>query len=1115
MVRQDDAEVLLATVQELLAVSETLFTWKQSQYQRTITFTSDPTIMIVRKYWRRYKDSLSTESADDSLPKSQMMHQMHRIHRDFVGSGRLTSTNRSASVRAASAPDVTASAFHQFWKTGVVGGNSHDLAELGEGNSSVANPLFTISSGIQGRYAVHYGTDPLQGFHLAECFDGHTPATVDVLVSVAKQQFRDWCSAYVQRAKEAQVLIRFHHGDAISFCHQLQRHVEGTIALRIGPWYGAESTLDDEICQTLACESFDIIDTSNLVDHVGILSLVAAAVPLLRRLPTSVFYTESLLPAAEDPVKTLEAQLFSDVTTASLVIGLAPVGYLLRVSTDCQLCLLASLSPPGAVPQQRQVLIRVPWKMPNPWVEMTHRGVQHTSQIKHQKLYVEPRELTGYFFQMYLKMFAYEDWTQLGSLTMRQLKTPLAGDHRFYHRLSIVLFFKFAKRNIETDWEKCMEDFLRRVMNDQSLPIGANQVQELQTWLHVHGLYQDTFLQTPILRRHIAQRASPRSRSILSILFRNPNPPLVLHIALIVPRSKLRVFTSEAPEKIGTPPLHISVSNLAVNAENSFFAIQCFFGKLIPKSEGDDEADVECDESGWSGQSNLIATCIIPADTLLIGEASNTTVALVVSTAPWTTAIFAPKLGIRMAVFETTIDDSTRLLLLRNPPGMKSKMLSSPLPDITTCDIMTGPLKTTILELSTRSKASVLRQRITLRYDSSESALLADGAEVAVNRSSPYTLNLQIGPQYCTHLSYPFPINGTLSHTRVSRKNSWVEVAVPPSSALDQGGYDPERFPVFSKGGDLFSWGLSQVNIRSLPKVSLNGNLGWVSTHMASVLSASEWRLIGTSDISKNIDALASLKHSIAHIFQTFVGQYHPLRRPGSFTGFMLTAGFDCGSAECCDMLIFCSGLYYDGVVSSVVMDAYLIVIDQTRLGEMAGALGQLPMDSMVRLAISREQQVLWKHLVPALVERRRRNDWDHGEGCEYQTNNAQIPISTQHGQSPICRCGEGKALEAYPEGQAYNACARFATRIAMSPISAVPNVERLWENSAATGTPTNVASDPASANAASGETERKCECCGKRKSNLKPCARCRGAWYCNHACQKAAWKAHKRVCNK
>jgi hypothetical protein len=71
---------------------------------------------------------------------------------------------------------------------------------------------------------------------------------------------------------------------------------------------------------------YDVIDTSNVMDHVGLLNLLIAVVSLMSGRRDSVLYTESFLEGAKQPEKLLETLLHSNVTVSSLLSGVAPVG---------------------------------------------------------------------------------------------------------------------------------------------------------------------------------------------------------------------------------------------------------------------------------------------------------------------------------------------------------------------------------------------------------------------------------------------------------------------------------------------------------------------------------------------------------------------------------------------------------------------------------------------------------------------------------------------------------------------------------------------------------------------------------------------------------------------
>ena len=79
---------------------------------------------------------------------------------------------------------------------------------------------------------------------------------------------------------------------------------------------------------------FDVIHTAQLSDRVGLLNVLPATIPLLRQQPFSTLFTECKILAAEDPVDTLDALLFADATTFTLLLGLAPVAHLTGFGID-------------------------------------------------------------------------------------------------------------------------------------------------------------------------------------------------------------------------------------------------------------------------------------------------------------------------------------------------------------------------------------------------------------------------------------------------------------------------------------------------------------------------------------------------------------------------------------------------------------------------------------------------------------------------------------------------------------------------------------------------------------------------------------------------------------
>jgi hypothetical protein len=149
----------------------------------------------------------------------------------------------------------------------------------------------------------------------------------------------------------------------------------------------------------------------------------------------------------------------------------------------------------------------------------------------------------------------------------------------------------------------------------------------------------------------------------------------------------------------------------------------------------------------------------------------------------------------------------------------------------------------------------------------------------------------------------------------------------------------------------------------------------------------------------------------------------------------------------------------------------------------------------------SEEDLKLWQHLMPALAERCR--SWEHTADCKYKTK-ANLTF--------LCDCGVGQDAASMPGP--YKALAKFATRIAIPLISAVPYVESMDDEDMIREINAAVEAVKLGKKKATSSSAN-CDNCGSNKPDLKTCTRCEKVKYCNHACPKAAWKTHKKVCKR
>ncbi|KAJ7918576.1 hypothetical protein B0H13DRAFT_2435900 [Mycena leptocephala] len=130
------------------------------------------------------------------------------------------------------------------------------------------------------------------------------------------------------------MIVRFFVGDATAICHSLCTYsTTGALAagLLVAKWNTHFIVLDQhEYLAGSMPTTFDVINTSNLDNHIGCLNVLVASVPLL---PASsryfVLYTESLLfHDCLDATKESTEHLHTNLSTLALLVGICPVGYI-------------------------------------------------------------------------------------------------------------------------------------------------------------------------------------------------------------------------------------------------------------------------------------------------------------------------------------------------------------------------------------------------------------------------------------------------------------------------------------------------------------------------------------------------------------------------------------------------------------------------------------------------------------------------------------------------------------------------------------------------------------------------------------------------------------------
>lgn len=478
----------------LVEASKSTEEWASSPYGKYIQYVNKATLQELRRYWTRY-------AATEEYPQARTAIAQRSKE---IGSMSIATGIRSAGPFWPDASDTMGHVYREFWKTGVVAGNSEDLSRL-NGKGEV-NPMFAVSSAASRAFAVHYGVEPLLGFHLPEAFQEKIPKKIGGAseharrgVAIAKSQFNAWCESFSKYVSNDRVQINFFCGEALALSHDLQLaiilhqkpdHVARTY---VKPWSVCPLLLDGYVNQNTSgdtiCEPFHVIDTSNLGDHVGFINVLSATAPLLRRNASSVLYTESLLMASENLSTSLSTVLGSDVTTFSLLIGLAPSGLLTGVTLDAVSNETAVFSFfQGDMNGQKQYRMRVSWKYPQlsdaSAVKVLGKGTGSDLQVR-----FEAKELADYLFDVFKTMFAHEDVSKMMAQLARTKTGKYVVEFQRYTRAGMAALLRLVRATVQVDWEQTMHLFNHRLETDRSLIVGSNSLQEFYVHLHILGVW--------------------------------------------------------------------------------------------------------------------------------------------------------------------------------------------------------------------------------------------------------------------------------------------------------------------------------------------------------------------------------------------------------------------------------------------------------------------------------------------------------------------------------------------------------------------------------------------------------------------------------------------------
>ena len=732
---------LVAQCQTLIDVSESITAWNDSKYSKFIRMCNVNTLLELRRHWKLYVQAGQRPSAKKDRLKEMVLSSIRNTKATQLKDIDSLPCH-SAGPYFMQSVKPASQVFHHYWKTGITSLNPQEVSA-----STLVNPTFVYSLTGEG-FTLHYGTTPISPFHLAPAFlnsKSDTP-TMAELVGCAKSQFSKWIKyfrAFVL-GKPGKLTIRLFAGDALFLCKALLHHVgieKVPSTLTVAPWNTAPLALDagDYDNSDGAPTTFNVIETSNIMDHVGLLNVLVAALPLLSSNPSATLFTEALLFTGEDATKSLTIQFCADVSTMSLLLDLAPINYFSNFNTRSNAEEIIAIKVSEGFKQYHE---RIVWKRPTTG-DSTIASQPHLPF--HIPISFEPKNLANLLFDIYLKMF-----------TSDRLSNPLASLNELIHyvRETFAVFLAIVKRRVTVNWNSTMAAFFGRLDTDRTLFMGASNCQDLCTHLHLAGVYDTEFTRATCAK---IGRFQGWDRI-----------PLTVSVILVVPCDKLRIFSEADPNQVGTPILHGNILGQATH--NIFASLRVGFGKVSPSGTVACPGVVfEPDPSSWAGTSPLIVSFSVPSRALHIESPDIMSVTLGLRSTPATATMFMAKLGMFLTIFSAPLMDHSRVFVVPDEPRCLGQSLDRV---FATGNHQENTVSVTTDVQGRRASTLTVRENVT---DVLTRDVLSGSAQVSCHQVSPCVMEVRIG-QTKRSLVYPLPVIGSRSKVRIARKSFYVEV---------------------------------------------------------------------------------------------------------------------------------------------------------------------------------------------------------------------------------------------------------------------------------------------------------------------------------------------------
>ncbi|KAF7293741.1 MYND-type domain-containing protein [Mycena chlorophos] len=900
---------LMAHCEQLLVVAENSDQWASSRYASLVSFGSQYTFNEFRRYLDLYANMATLPGRRVSQLKSAFASLAHSALQSVTSGIRSSFPSRPSEE----VQDISAHQARAYWKTGTTFSDLQALAA-----ATHLNPTFVYSSEGEGAH-LHDSTNPVAPFHFAGLFSTGGPTNVHQIIDTAKSQFVAWCSATRDAIQlpGTQLTLRFVASDALALCRTLKSG-QANIGRPISQWRIETVNLD----LNRPSSSFDVVETSRISDHLGILNIFTVVAPLLHH--DGVLYTELRLPVGQNIHTVLAERLHGDVDTICFLFGLYPVDH------------LSGFGSYGDAMSTTAIYRSTTWKKPYTADRIEEQGVLAAW---------DSSQLGNLLFQIYRQMFQAEssgvDFSTF-DIDLNAFENALRqGNNLPYTREGFALMLSFLverHRVPESTWTDVMAVFLGSQSSVPPWSFEAASASELRTHLHMHRLFPQTMGFHPPPRR-----IGPFTRwnEISS----------VVRVYLCVPAERSQVLCDLADKIEGGPILQCQIH---AGLRAVFFScLDAFFG-TVEQTNSPGHVLVQASPRTVGIRPPLVVSFVCPAAFFASEAMDSIAVVLNVRASLGSIPHAMDALGPNLIVFSAPASDTQRVYL--------ASIASPALYPVNSSEHAPQAIHVSLdskLALDTLSRGVQFQHR-------SDRLLVAEPSATQISANS---FDVSLG-EHSQIVSFPIPVRES---QLLKESPSCVVLVVQPNRAIQDGGLFVNAFPIVGELPNQHPWNLARIHTsRSIPLRNVDRD--WLNLRMVAQMSQREGSLIPVTAQQPADDVFTGLKWTIMRVLTPKLGQDAQRRRVFE----LRDADVDRGVSTIC-----VDGLRLDLPSHTVFGDAYVFVYDE-RMGRAAQRTEHLsqPTDTIAGdsddgdgdfieiISLPSKEIALWKKMLPALAER-------------------------------------------------------------------------------------------------------------------------------------------------